>query len=530
MKKLTATSLMAVCLLGSSTFTASAGSPGIVVGIMVDQLRGDYIEHLRPYFGDNGFNRLISEGVYLTDVDFHNTVQDAPSGTAVIYTGAWPVANGIAAAEYLDPVRKKYVPTLAADPGKTNSDFSPENLKLSTIADELWISNGSLTKIYSIAGDPQAAVAAAGHIGNAAIWLDESTGRWTSPQYYGMMPAVIANKNRTNPLSSKIVSFTWRPLHQASFYPSGKTWNGSDFFYGFSGANRETYSKFKASPLFNEEVTEAAIDLLKSIHSSNTADTPGMVNIAYTLAPVSFDYDGDNRPELMDSYMRLDSQLGRLLDAIDKEYGKDNAVVFLSSTGYAQEPNIPEVDARIPSGEITLRKAESLLNSFLSANYGNADYIAIIKDGKLYFDQKEIQRKGLDIKKLRAEAKDFLLRMGGIGDAVTIDEVLHSENRKAQELALGIDVKNTPDLFLFFSPGWIVTDDNAYPPVSKTYRLSSPPTPGFILAPDLLPQTISNPVEATAIAPTITSLINIRAPNGASSKPISLTKRDKTDK
>ena len=525
MKKLSTRSLLFSLISGACALHADAEAPKIVVGIMVDQLRTDYLEQLMPYFGDKGFNRLIRDGVYIPNVDFKNTVHDAPAGTAVVYTGAWPSVNGVAAAELPDPANKHNTATLASDRTKPYSDYSPQNLRLSTLADELYISNGQLSRIYSIAGDPQVAVVIAGHAGNSAIYLDEYRGRWSTPAYYGTLLPAINNKNHASPLSQKISATLWKPLHEAKFYTFGSNWNDGNFTYGFSGNGTDVYNRFKQSAPFNTEATDVAIDLLKNIKAGNAVPTSGMLNVAYSVSPINFDYDHDNRPELVDSYMRLDLELGRLLDAIDKDYGVGNAVIFLSSTGYANEPSIPEIDARIPTGEITLKKAESLLNSYLSASYGNGDYVRFFKNGQLFLDTQVADKKGIDIRKLRSDAKSFLLKMGGINEIFTIDELLRSDNRRSENLVLGIDTKNTPDLLVFFTPGWTVTDDNVYPAVSKKVRISSPATPAIIVAPEYVPETIAYSVNATALAPTIATAINIRAPNGAGDKPLVLKRK-----
>lgn len=510
---------MLCCLLsGATTLTVEAKEPKIVVGILVDQLRTDYLEQLRPYFGESGFNRLFREALYLPDVDFKGSVSDAPSGAAVVYTGAWPNINGVASADVLDPNLKKNVPVLVSDPAKLRYEYSPANLRLSTIVDEYFINNGTLTKIYSISADPQTAVITAGHAGSSAIWLDENQGRWSAPSYYQGLPPVVANRSRTSPLSTKLASTTWKPLHNASRYSLSNASSGGDFSYSFMGSGADAYARFKQSAPFNSEATDLAIDIMKTMQSGGSA--PGMLNITYTLAPIGFDYDGDNRPELYDAYMRLDADLGRLLSAIDRDFGAGNAVVFLSSTGYSNEPSFKMSEARIPTGEITLKKAESLLNAYLSASFGNGDYVALIRNGKLWLDTKLASSKGIDIKRLRNEAKDFLMKMGGVSEAFTIDEVLHSDNRRLQHLALGIDPKRAPDLLLFFTPGWTVVDDNAYPSTSHEVRMAVHPTPAFIMAPDVAPQKISQPVDATAIAPTVSSILRIRPPNGANSKPI----------
>lgn len=517
------TTILLSGLFAGGVLAAEPKTPKIVVGIMVDQLRTDYLEQLRPYFGDKGFNRLMAEGVYLADVDFHGAAADAPTGTAIVYTGAWPVVNGVASAQTLDPDSRRSSPALSAA-GKAGREYSPENLRVSTIADELLINNGTLSKIYSVGADPQVSVITSGHGGAAAIWFDDAGGRWASPLYYGSLPPIISNKNRTSPLASKVSSSSWRPLHPASHYSGGNLWNLGDFNYSFSGTGRDTNLRFKLSAPFNAEVTEAAIDLMKSMQSGSGQAPPGMLSLNYSLAPYTFDFDGDNRPELTDSYVRLDAELGRLIDSLNKEYGQGNYLLFLSSTGYASEPAIPDAAAKLPSGEITLKQAESLLNSYLSASFGNGDYVALIRGNKLYLDTKTASLRNIDLKKLREESKAFLMRMSGVSEVFTIDEILKGETARAKDMALGVDAKNAPDLFISFNPGWTVTDDNTSPSVSTTVRLASPSTPAFIMAPGLAPETVTTTVDATAIAPTVTSLLRIRPPNAAASKPLIFNK------
>ena len=498
MKKKLTTTLLLGLLAGGWTVSAFAREQRIVVGIVVDQLRTDYLQQLRPLFGSKGFNRLMDQGVFIPDVDFHGVVADAPSGAAVVFTGTWPAVSGVAS--------------------NARIEATPENIRVSTLADEFYVDGGNLSKVYSISADAQSAMVMAGHAGQGAVWLDENTGKWTSPSYYGPLLPAVANKNRTAPVTSRMASNSWRPLNAPSSYPGGASWNEGNFQYSFAGAGRDAIQKYKASPMFNAEGTDLAIDVLKSLKASDG----GMLNLAYSLAPYRYDYDGDGRPELVDAYVRLDAELGRLLDGIEKEYGRDGAVVFLSSTGYARDPEVPEGNARIPSGEVTLRQVESLLNSYLSATYGNGDYVTRIRDGKLFLDSKEASRKGLDPQSLRRQAKDFLLKMSGVSGIYTIDEVWGSEGPLARQLALSVDPKDAPDLFILFNPGWTVTDDNVFPSVSEKVRLTSPATPAFILAPGLPPQSFDGTVEATTLAPTVSAQINIRAPNAAASRPLSL--------
>lgn len=510
---------LAVLGLASVNTTVRAASPEtrLVVGIMVDQLRTDYLQQLSPLFGEGGFNRLMKEGVFIKDVNFRNTVGETAPAAALIYTGAWPAFNGIASQEVFDETLKRNRPALSSDAGRT---YSPEMLPLSTISDEVAINGNGLARIYSIAADPQTAVIMSGHAGSGAIWVDDNTGRWTTSSYYSGTPQFITHRGRGAALAQKINMLSWRPLLSADKYPLFK--NGRkplDFYYTFMPSKRDAYANFKNSAPYNEEATDLAIEILKQSNPASEGLPMGMLNISYTSAPIDFDSDGDNRLELMDTYIRLDAQLERLLQAIDSEVGLDKSMVFLISSGYAEEPSIPQASDKIPGGEFFFRKAESLLDSYLSATHGNGDYVTKISGDKLYLNRKLIEDKLLNPSAVREEAKAFLLKMSGISEVFTIDEIERGENRRLENLSLTVDPKTSADLYIRYIPGWTLTDDTQYPEKSVKARLGSPLTPAFILSPNLQAAVIDSGIEATAIAPTITSNLHIRAPNGASAKP-----------
>lgn len=502
----------------SSQMISHAANPEtrLVVGIVVDQLRTDYLRQLSPLFGDGGFNRLMKEGVFINDVDFKNTAKDPQSGTAVIYTGAWPAFNGVSSAEVYDETQKRALPTLSS-----SRSYSPEKLRISTLSDELALAGGGDARIYSIGADPQVSVIMTGHDGTAPVWLDENTGKWTSSSYYPYTPQFVAKRNHVAPVSKIMENTAWRPLLPSDRYPLYKGSKSLDFSYSFRNNGRDAYTNFKNSAPFNEEITDFAIDILKEGSLTAQGSPTGMLNIEYTVAPISFDYDGDNRMEMMDSYLRLDQQLSRLFEQLEKSVGLDNTLVMLVSSGNTDEPSLYK-DSKVPGGEFSFKKAESLLDSYLSASHGNGDYVIMIRDDKVYLNHKLIEDKKLDLKTIRREAADFLEKMSGIAETFTYDEVKAGTNGRTKDLALTADPKTSADLYVRFSPGWTIINDSAYP--TKVYKASysSPATPAFILSSQFKPVEIIEAVDATAIAPTISSALNIRAPNGAESKPLIL--------
>lgn len=165
-----------------------------MVGIVVDQLRTDYIEFLQSYFTDRGFKRLMKDGAYIRDIDFKVKGLDAATATAMLYTGAYPANTGVASESVYDPVTRKMQPALLDSKtlgNFTNDSYSPENLRLSTLSDELAVDGLALSSIYSFAADPQLAVIMTGHAGTGACWINENTGNWATTTYYKNLPAPV---------------------------------------------------------------------------------------------------------------------------------------------------------------------------------------------------------------------------------------------------------------------------------------------------------------------------------------------------
>ncbi len=527
MKKLVTSVLVGLVTLNVLAQTAP-GRPKLVVGIVVDQMRTDYIEYLQNYFGERGFRKLMKDGVYMRDVNFKVKDLDMASATAMLYTGAYPSQTGIPSALVYDNETKTISPALADTKtlgNFTNDSYSPERLRLSTISDELVIANGGQGQVYALAADPQQSMIMAGHAGTGALWINNTSGNWATTTWYKPMPGQISGRNYSSSLSSRIDTMQWKPSVALDRLP-GISHNKANapFKHTFSKSDKNVYIQFANSPLANREITDVAIECLKDLNMGKTGATVDMLNLGYTVAPYKYVKGNDYSAELTDSYIRLDKELGRLFEAIDKYVGAGNAMIWLSSTGYYDDAVIDDRKYRIPGGEFSIKRAQSLLNSYLSARHGNAGYVGAFKDGHIYFDHKVIEEKKLDINEVMADARSFLAKMSGVAAAYTLNDILSPGTPEEESLRLSIDPKHGGDLFVTFNPGWTVVDDVAYPSVSKPVRETPVMTPAFILAPDVEAQTISTPVDATALAPTVAGILRIRSPNGSVAKPLLLKK------
>lgn len=514
-------------LVGINTMlSADPSRPKLVVGIVVDQLRTDYIEYLQNLFGENGFKKLIKEGAFLKDVDFKVAGLDKVSGTAMVYTGGYPRYNGVASEKTFNPDTHDMMPALhdsSVIGNFTTETYSPANLRISTISDEVAIDGDGLAAVYAIAPDPQQAIIMAGHAGNSAFWINDNTGKWATSTYYKDVPAELSQRNYALPITARLDTMEWTPVLPLEKYPGLPSQKKSvRFKHVFPTSDRSVYKMYLQSPMVNTEITDVAISYLKDLKLGTRGDVIDMLNIAYTAAPYKYIIDSDYRLELEDTYIRLDGQISRLFEAIDKYVGLENTLVYVTSTGYYDDSAEDDPKYKMPMGTFSVKRALSLLNSYLAAKYGNGDYVDTYSGGHVYLDRKHIEDYKLELSEVAEAARDFLVKMSGVSDAYTMGDIMTSSLPEMVAMRLGSDPKTGGDVVLEFNAGWSIIDDTHFPNDIQVARQSPVLSPAFIMGNGVASQVVATPVDATALAPTVTQELRIRSPNGSASKPLSL--------
>lgn len=500
--------------------------PRLVVGIMVDQLRTDYLENLKDMFGPGGFRRLMNGGIYLKDVDF-GVPGDAASAAAILQTGTEPRFNGVTGKSIYEAGSRSLKPVFNDEiyiGNFTSETYSPGALRVSTLTDEIASAISGESKIHTIAPDAAEAIALAGHAANSAFWINDETGRWASTTYYPDPPVYLQNLNYNSPLISRLDTMKWTPLRPGEPYvdlTAAEVKNG--FKYTFSRSDRDVFFHYKTSPMVNRDITNSAAEYISSLNLGKNPQTTDVLNLGYTLAPYAAIADGNYNYTLQDAYLRLDKDIERLLNTLDRQVGKENMLVYLVSSGYFIEPeDSRRQNSRIPGGNFSVKRAISLLNSYFSAKYGNAAYVDSYHNRHIYLSKPLLEEKNLDPVKIAEEGRDFLVRMSGVADAFTVYDLMNPSSHRLEEERLASDPKTSGDIILTFNPGWTVTDDSVYPPQKEENKTTYYATPGFILAPGLSPKVFTEEVPATDIAPTIARILRIRSPNGVSSKGLTL--------
>lgn len=508
---------------------SAAGSkerPKLVVGIVVEGLQTDYIENLRDYFSEGGFKRLLRDGVVISNADY-GTALDPVAATALIMTGASPSVNGIGSEFNYNVEAQRLDPTLldASTIGNfTNETYSPSNLLVSTLSDEVRIAGGGVTNVYALAPDPQQAILLAGHAANSAFWISDTNGNWATTTFYKDVPALIGGRNRLAPLTSRLDTMSWTPMMQIADYPElPEHLKHYPFRYVFPRGNSDRYSIFKNSASVNSEVTSLATEFLKSLPLGKH-DGVDMLNVSYTVAPFEYAKNPDNRLETMDSYLRLDRNLEQLFASVDHATG-GNSVIFLVATPPSSSVRRDDEKWNIPYGEFSTRKAGSLLNMYLMAVFGTGEWVKGFHNGHFYLNNTLIKEKNLDAKAVRSEAAAFIARMSGIKDVFTIDQILSGDaGENANAIKRNTTINTAGDILVNVIPGWEIINDYVGIPTSSNQveRIVAATAPAFIIAPGIDPKRIDTPVDARAIAPTVARILRIRSPNAASVPAIGL--------
>lgn len=501
-----------------------AKRPTLVVGIMVDGLREDYLQLLKSCFGEGGFKRLMQEGVTFENVEYGRGA-DRAAATAMIYTGTTASVNGITAASVYNVEQKRSLPVLL-DPSKignyTDETYSPSALLVSTLADEIRIDGGGIGYVYSVAPDATQSIIMAGHAGNSAFWINDVTGKWATTTYYKDVPATIQTRNYRLPLSRRLDTLSWTPSLPLVKYPDLPEYKRLyPFMHLFLEKNKDRYKAYKLSAPVNTEVTTVATEYIKSM-SLGSREVMDMLNIAYTVAPYPYTKDADNRTELMDSYIKLDAELARLFQAIDRTAGMNNTLVFLAGTPASVTGRRDDEQWNIPSGEFSPRKAISLLNMYLMAVHGNGEWVNGYHNNQFYLNHKLIKERSADVKTLRTDAAEFLMRMSGVSKAVTLDDIISGNADDSKALRDNTHINHAGDVYITVNPGWETVEEQDGKEIRTLSRHVATSSPVYILTPLVKAQTIETEVDACVISPTVARLLRIRSPNAASRNPMRL--------
>ncbi|SNC77374.1 Type I phosphodiesterase / nucleotide pyrophosphatase [Hymenobacter gelipurpurascens] len=536
--------------------------PKLVVGIVVDQMRYDYLYRFWSKYGNGGFRRLLGEGFSYENAHYNYVPTYTGPGHASIYTGTTPSVHGIVGNNWLvrEEGKGTYVTedkTVQAVGGTAVAgQQSPRHMLTSTITDELRLATNFQSKVIGVCIKDRGSILPAGHAANAAYWYDGSNGAFISSTFYqATLPTWVQQFNQKQ-LAAQYLSKAWETLLPIAQYtessPDDVAWEGAFkeeakpvFPHDLPTLSAAPITPVKQNMQTEGEKTPVAtprnLDLIRSTPFGNSltldfalealkAEQLGLRGQTDFLA-LSFsstDYVGHqfgpNAIETEDTYLRLDRDLERLFAYLDKVVGKKQVLVFLSADhGAAHSPDFLR-DKRIPGGSVGPGLMRDSLQRKLVSLHGPGQWVLSYENQQVYLNRPLIEQKKLDLYQMQREVATLMTGFAGVTRAITAEDLQksHWESGMLMYLENGYFPKRSGDVMVVLEPGWL--ESYQYPINKGTTHGSSgnydTHVPIVFWGWHVKHGESSAPTKITDIAPTLAQWLHIQEPDGSTGTPL----------
>ncbi len=514
--------------------------PKLVLGIVVDQMRYDFLYRYWDFYGDDGFKKLLKKGYNFKQAHYPYAPTITGPGHASIYTGSTPAYHGIAGNHWYEPRlgRKVYCTddSTVSGVGAEGKDgkMSPRNLQATTIGDQLRLSNQFRSKVIGIALKDRGSIFPAGHSANAAYWFEGKGGNFITSNYYmNTLPGWVTAFNSRH-LADAYSKQTWSTLvPMDKLIGTVASADTASYERGFDKSIPATLpfdlSKvtgrgpdiIRNSPFGNALTADFALAALQGENLGKNAVTD-MLCVSFSSTDVIGHDMGPNSVETADMYIRLDREIARLLAAAEKQAGKGEVLVFLTADHGIVE--IPEFQRRnrLPGNNAPSEKAiMDSINKQLQARFGVEKLIVQTADQQLYIDQNAVMtiREGADA--VEREAVRQLEKFPFVMKAFRSGELaLHAfSNPFAARLYRGHHPKRSGQITFLMRPGYLNGRFAVGTHHSQPYEYDTH-VPMVFYGWKVRHGSSSQPVEITDIAPTVCNLLNILSPSGCVGKAV----------
>ena len=518
--------------------------PKLVVGIVIDQMRQEYLYRFEGKFGEGGFKRLMKEGFMLKNAHYNYAPTCTGPGHASIYTGATPSIHGIIGNEWYDKELKKKVncvedgkqKPIGSDVGK--GDISPWRLLSSTITDELELATQRRAKVIGISMKDRGAVLPAGHTPDGAYWYDGKTGKFITSTYYkAALPLWVDQFNELN-LADKYLNQEWKTILPIDQYVESGP-DDTPYETKFAGKEQVTFpynlkelrklngnfDLIKKTPFANDLLTDLAKATLLA-EAMGKDEWTDFLTVSYSATDVLGHADGPNSIEIEDMYIRLDKNMEDLLNYLDKEIGSDKYTVFLTSDhGVADIPQYLK-DLKIPAGKLNMANLEVKVNDFLQRYYPGKKVIESISNEQVFLNQElftgDPKSSGIDLLIATELISKFLISIDGIAEVYTeglIRQGSYSEGGGKGMVIRGFHTKRSGDLAFSLQSGWTDESESKGTGHGSSYTYDTH-VPVLFYGVGIKKGSSSHYHTITDIAPTLSVLLKIKFPSGCTGQPI----------
>ncbi|KJD31533.1 alkaline phosphatase [Tamlana nanhaiensis] len=534
---------LSVCLVVLSV-TAKAQDtnqntkPKLVVGIVVDQMRYDYLTRFYNKYAEGGFKRMMNDGFNCKNNHFNYIPTKTGPGHASVFTGSTPKYHGIIANDWYDKYGKTMVYCAGDDSyesvGTTSKDgkMSPHRMKTTTFADENRLFTQMRGKTIGISIKDRGAILPAGHTANAAYWFrGKDEGVFISSTFYmNDLPKWVKDFNNLNVADTYLK--TWDTFFDIETY----TESGDDlntFEGGYRGKDEAIfpynlkklhkinggYDILKATPYGNSIVADFAIAALKG-EALGKDDITDVLTVSFSSTDYVGHNFGVNSKEVEDTYIRLDRDLERFFKALDAEVGKGEYTVFLTADHGAVEVPSYLKSKHIPSGYLNNRETRKKFEAFLTETFGVEDLIENISNDQIFLNYDQVKKTGKTLSEVQDVMVNELIQYDGVYKVYSATTMSNNDFTSGMEelLQKGYNQKYSGDILVVSNPGFI-----SYSKTGSTHGSGfnyDTHVPLLFFGKGIKHGETLQKTVIPDIAPTVSALLGISFPNGSTGQPL----------
>jgi len=514
--------------------------PKLVVGIVVDQMRHEYLYRFYDHYGDDGFKRLMNEGFELKNAHFNYVPTYTGPGHASIYTGTTPRVHGIIANVWYDKDGKKEMycvedNTVSGVGSNSESGMrSPKNMLSSTITDELQLFFQNRSKVVGIAIKDRGAILPVGHHPTGAYWYDPSSGQFITSTFFAKeIKSWVADFNAKN-LPRQYMKQVWATTKPIDTYvesaaddrPNEEIFPGKQrptFPYDLKEMSKEmkANSLVRFTPFGNTLTLEMAIAAIDGEQMGQDAITDFLA-VSFSSTDYIGHAFGPYSKEVQDTYVRLDAEIARFMNILDEKVGKGNWTLFLTADhGIAALPAYLMHGGQ-PVDYLKLQKSEFEIAKRLQQKFESDSLIENISNNQIFLNHRMLAQLNLKKSDVIDELLAVIGSLDGIGAVYRATDVRNHTglNKEINLLAAGYNESRSGDILFTLKPGWLSDASNKIGTTHGSHYSYDTHVPVIFYGHGIRQgrSVVYHPI--TDIAPTLSMLLNISLPSGATGQPI----------
>jgi predicted AlkP superfamily pyrophosphatase or phosphodiesterase len=525
--------LIVVVPLSAQTRKPAAPKIKLVLGIVIDQFRYDYLTRFEDQFGEGGFKRFLQGGAVFSNAHYPYTPTVTACGHAVFMSGSAPNENGIIANEWWDREAGKRITSVVDAKtkllgGKEGAGASPHRMLSSTIGDQLKLLTAGQAKVVGISFKDRSAILPAGQRPNGAYWYDDTTGKMVSSTYYFPDLPEWVKKFNHDQCADKYFGRKWEKLLPAAAYarslpddsPFEKWVYGKTFPHTITGGEEKPgnkfYKQFEATPFANEMLVNLAKAAIEN-EQLGADDIPDVLTVSFSANDILGHYLGPNSPEVQDITLRTDRLLAEFLAFVDKKIGLQHTLIaFTADHGVAPVPEHAQSFGL--GGRMEIKEITEAVTTALNQRFGEEKWVASVPYGNVYLDYAALARRQVAHADAEQVACAAVKKLQGIAECFTRTDILSGQlprTRLANSVALGFHAERNGDLVAVPKPFWVFGEATPLATSHSTPYSYDTHVPVMFYGAGIKAGIFTTPSSPLDIAPTLAAILKIEQPSNS---------------